>query len=170
MKMEMTAKQKICCGVAALGLGLALVAMSLSSAAAQSCAPDAVHLTGPEREIRFSVDVADDDAERARGLMFRAHMPTSHGMLFVYDAPRTVHFWMENTPLPLDMLFVDRRGVVMRIHENAVPFDRTVIPGGDNVFAVLEINGGLVQQLGISVGDALTHPAFGPEAAVPCDR
>ena len=77
---------------------------------------------------------------------------------------------MKNTLIPLDMIFADATGTITHIHENAVPLDETNIDGGTGVFAVLEINGGLSDAIGISVGDTMKHPSFDPEiAAWPCD-
>ncbi len=100
----------------------------------------------------FTVEIADAPAERAQGLMGRQSMPEDHGMLFAYPAPRPVAFWMQNTPLPLDMLFIDETGRVVSLHENAIPFDETPIPSGLPVRYVLEINGGLAAKLGLRPG------------------
>lgn len=81
-------------------------------------------------------------------------------MLFVYDAPSTVSFWMKNTLIPLDMIFLDQHGVVQRVHENAVPGSLESIPGGDNILAVLEVNGGQSRKLGLVEGAQMRHPAF----------
>lgn len=92
-------------------------------------------------------------------------------MLFVYERPQRVSFWMRNTPLPLDLIFLDETGTVTRIHRNAVPFDETPIPGGGGVLVVLEINGGLSEVFGFAPGDEMQHPAFDPaKAAWPCPR
>ncbi|RYG92439.1 DUF192 domain-containing protein [Loktanella sp. IMCC34160] len=117
----------------------------------------------------FRIEIADDPQERARGLMHVARMPMMEGMLFLYDQPQAVSFWMRNTLIPLDMLFVGPDGVILRIHENAEPMNDTPIPGGEGVLAVLEINGGMSARLGLEPGDALRHPAFGPDAALPCN-
>ncbi len=100
--------------------------------------------------------------------MFVESMPTMTGMLFIYESPQIASFWMRNTLIPLDMLFADPSGRITHIHENAVPLDETSILGGDNVLYVLEINGGIARRLGIDVGDVMQHPAFGPDAAMPC--
>ena len=81
-------------------------------------------------------------------------------MLFVYEKPQHVSFWMENTLIPLDMVFLDAAGRVVRVHENAVPLDRTPIPSGEQVLAVLEINGGLARAIGIAPGAELRHAAM----------
>ena len=90
-------------------------------------------------------------------------------MLVVYERRQSVSFWMENTLIPLDMIFDDETGVVRRIHENAVPLDRTPIPGGDGIQYVLEINGGMAGMLGLSEGDQMRHPSIAQDvAAWPC--
>lgn len=149
---------------------LAALALALPGAALAACAPDVVELKGPRGVARFSVQVADTDATRSRGLMFVERMPSSAGMLFVYDRPGRAVFWMKNTLIPLDMIFADATGTVQRVHENAIPHDETPIDGGDGVLGVLEINGGLARRLGIGPGTVMRHPAFaqGP-AAWPCD-
>lgn len=136
---------------------------------AGSCRTDAIYLKGDWGQARFSIELADSAAERARGLMHRETLPLSGGMLFVYPKPRTVAFWMRNTLIPLDMVFIDETGVVVHIHENAVPGDETPIPGGGVVRFVLEVNGGLIGQLGVDVGSVIRHPSV-PRAlaAWPC--
>jgi uncharacterized membrane protein (UPF0127 family) len=137
--------------------------------AAASCETGRVDLRGDWGQARFSVEVADSAAERSRGLMHRQSLARSAGMLFVYERPQTVSFWMRNTLIPLDMIFMDGSGVVRRIHENAIPLDETGIRGGSDIQFVLEINGGLASSLGIEVGSELRHPSIGPDAAWPCD-
>lgn len=159
-------KVALFCGLMLLPLGG--LASDTAAPISTGCRVDEVILSGPSVSARFSVELADDAGERALGLMNRPEMARSHGMLFVYDKPGPVAFWMANTLIPLDMIFVDRRGVISKVHERAVPLDRTPISGGNAVFAVLEINGGLARAMGISVGDVLRHPAFGSEAADPC--
>lgn len=136
-----------------------------------ACVPDRLDLRWEGGKASFSIEVADTDTTRARGLMFRASMPRFAGMLFVYDSPRNnVGFWMRNTEIPLDMLFFDPAGQMTRLHENAVPFDETVIEGGDNVQYILEINGGMSQKLGIKPGAEMRHPSLDQaNAAWRCD-
>lgn len=143
--------------------------MGMAGAAFATCSADAVNISNQGNLMRFSVEIADDDAERNRGLMFREEMPRGAGMLFVFDPPRAVSFWMRNTLIPLDMIFADRRGVVTRVHANAIPGDETPIPGGDDIYTVLEINGGLAERYGITPGAQMQHPVYGDLAAWPCD-
>ena len=145
-----------------------LAAILLPISATAQCRPDRLTIEGGFGEATFNVQVADDAAERAQGLMHVEVMGTLEGMLFVYEEPQSVSFWMENTLIPLDMIFIDATGRVTRIHEKAVPLDRTAIPGGDGVQFVLEINGGLSRRLGLAVGDAIQHPAVGDGAVLPC--
>lgn len=136
---------------------------------AQDCSPDRAHLRGDWGQAAFDIEIADTEETRARGLMFREHMPRGAGMLFVYEHPQPTAFWMKNTLIPLDIIFFDEQGTVTKVHENAVPGDLTPIPGGDTVFAVLEINGGLARRYGISVGSQLRHEIFSQTGAVwPC--
>jgi uncharacterized protein len=147
---------------------LAAALAALGTGAWAECRDDLVTIRGGFGEAAFTVEIADDPAEQAQGLMHVESMPTFEGMLFVYPSPRQTAFWMENTLIPLDMLFADGTGTITRIHANAVPMDRTPIPGGDAVQYVLEINGGLAERLGIAEGDAMQHPVIGEGAALPC--
>ena len=136
---------------------------------AQACSESHVLLKGDFGEARFTIELADEPGERATGLMHRDYMGRSAGMLFVFEQPQPVAFWMKNTLIPLDMIFTDNTGRIQHIHENAIPHDETPIPGGEGVFAVLEINGGLSEKFGFEVGDALQHPAFSASRAIlPC--
>ncbi|GKY88963.1 DUF192 domain-containing protein [Sinisalibacter aestuarii] len=148
--------------------GFALAAFAQAAWAGDVCAPERLDIRGGFGEARFTVEIADDDAERAQGLMFRESLGTSQGMLFVYPRAGDPRFWMKNTLIPLDMVFVTPEGVVQHVHAMAQPGDLTPIGGGDGVIAVLEIRGGLAAMLGIAPGDELRHPAFGSDAAWPC--
>lgn len=146
------------------------VAMSIGAgqAGAAVCHPEKVTLVGDFGEASFRVTVADDAAERARGLMFVESMPLMEGMLFIYERPQPASFWMKNTLIPLDMIFADEHGRIITVHENAIPHDETAIFGGDAVKYVLEVNGGLTGRLGVSAGDALQYPLIVDDPAAPC--
>ncbi|KAF0116971.1 MAG: hypothetical protein FD150_61 [Rhodobacteraceae bacterium] len=147
-----------------------LMAVPGTAWAEAACAPDRLDVRWADGQESFAVEVADDAAERAKGLMFRQDMPLSEGMLFVYDAPRRPSFWMKNTLIPLDMVFADATGTVTRVHANAVPGDLSPVDGGEGVMFVLELNGGLAARLGIAPGATLRHPAIpSSSAAWPCE-
>ena len=107
----------------------------------------------------FSVEIADTDAERSAGLMFRRVMPDDRGMLFVFEATRRVSFWMKNTPLPLDLVFIDEDGIVVDIRQG-VPFSEAAIAPRSPVRFVLELKAGTAQKAGIVAGDRLRHPVI----------
>ena len=144
------------------------LALLLAGHAQAQCAQDFAEIRTASSTFAFSVEIADTEAERARGLMFRTDLPRDAGMLFLFDdeAPRA--FWMENTPLPLDMLFFDGQGRLCGLVERAEPFTRTPRESGCRAKAVLEINGGLSEALGIRQGAVMRHPAFGDKAVWPC--
>ncbi|SDZ35293.1 hypothetical protein SAMN05444004_11167 [Jannaschia faecimaris] len=134
------------------------------------CAPGIVDIRGDFGSIRFRVELALTPQEQARGLMYRETMPRGAGMLFVYPREANVAFWMRNTLIPLDMIFVDASGVIVRVHDNAVPLDETPIPAGAPTLAVLEINGGMAGKIGIDAGDELRSAALPQEKALwACD-
>ncbi len=109
-------------------------------------------------DFTFKVEIADDTKERADGLMFRTELADDAGMLFDYGREQLASFWMQNTLIPLDMIFIGADGVIKTIHVNARPLDTTSIPSGVRVRFVLEIPGGRSQEIGLKVGDTLEHP------------
>lgn len=138
-------------------------------AATEEAAHEAAYLPShPIQLLRGGKPVAEVRAEMAltldqkrHGLMFRESMPPDAGMLFVYHQPLDAQMWMKNTLIPLDMLFIDADFQVVHIHRNAEPHSLTAIGAGRPVWAVLELNGGAADTLGIAVGDSLRIP---PEA------
>jgi uncharacterized membrane protein (UPF0127 family) len=140
---------------------LAWIALSLGGRAANDGLEplEVATATGPHA---FQVEIAKDDATRERGLMDRRYMAPDHGMLFEFDRDAPVSFWMKNTYIPLDMLFIARTGVVTRVVANAEPLSERVIPSGGPAAAVLELNGGAAAAIGVRVGDKVRHPFFKP--------
>ena len=111
--------------------------------------------TGP---VRFWAEIADEPAEQERGLMFRRELAREHGMLFQFPRPAPQAFWMHNTPLSLDIIFIGPDGRILNIAEHATPFSQDPIPSRGPAIAVLEINAGLSRELGIAPGDRVRHP------------
>lgn len=134
-----------------------------------ACRADRVLVRGDWGQASFKVTLADTPALRARGLMFVEQLGSLEGMWFIYEAPKRATFWMRNTLIPLDMLFASSDGTILKMHENAVPLDSTIIDGGPGVQFVLEINGGMASRLGIAPGDVMQHPSIGPDAVLPCE-
>ncbi|MDP3898137.1 MAG: DUF192 domain-containing protein [Mesorhizobium sp.] len=110
-------------------------------------------------EKSFTVEIADEEREQQRGLMYRDEMADGHGMLFVLNETRQSAFWMENTPLPLDLLFIGEDGRVRAILKGK-PYSRASISPGVPVRFVLELKEGVAARQGIAPGDRLRHPAI----------
>lgn len=107
----------------------------------------------------FTIEVADEEHERSAGLMYRQAMDDDHGMLFVFQQTRPVGFWMRNTPMPLDLVFIGEDGAVRAI-EPGIPFSDATITAGVPVRFVLELKSGIAQKTGIAAGDRLRHPVI----------
>lgn len=108
----------------------------------------------------FQIYLAENPAQRARGLMFVRALPPDWGMLFLYDGPRTISMYMKNTFIPLDMVFIDQSGVVVDVVANTQPGSLKSIVPRQRAAAVLEINGGLAARLGIGPGSRARYEAF----------
>lgn len=111
-------------------------------------------------KVTFAIEVAQSDAEKAKGLMFRTKLSDSEGMLFPYERDMQVTMWMRNTYIPLDMLFIRSDGVIHRIEARAQPHSERIIASQGEVSAVLEIAGGAAERLGIAAGDKVRHALF----------
>ncbi len=147
----------------------ALVLTACAATAHAGCLERVVDLRGPKGMIRFEVEIADTPEARARGLMERTDLDEGEGMLFLFDPPREVAFWMKNTPLPLDIIYIDARGVVLNVAERTTPYSETPLPSEGVARAVLEVNAGLSERFGIGPGTEIRHPRLAPEtAAWPC--
>ena len=112
--------------------------------------------------LSFDVEMAVTPDERSLGLMFRDALDPMSGMLFIYPGPQEVNMWMHSTRIPLDMLFIDADGTIVKIKERAVPYSNEVISSGAPVVAVLELNGGTTSRLGIQPGDRVQLPEISP--------
>jgi uncharacterized membrane protein (UPF0127 family) len=146
-------------GVLGILLGFLLVLSPGVARAASALAPLTIE-TSAGSSLPFRVELARSEAERAQGLMYRDKLAPDAGMLFIYPTDRPVAFWMKNTLIPLDLLFIKRDGTILSIVERAVPLSEASIPSGAPVAAVLEVNGGTVSHLGIKPGDRVRCEAL----------
>jgi len=105
---------------------------------------------------KFRVEVARTEAEQERGLMFRESLPADGGMIFPMKPPRIASFWMRNTVIPLDMIFIRADGTIARIAADTVPYSLEPVDSGEPVAAVLELAGGKAAALGIAEDDVVT--------------
>lgn len=108
----------------------------------------------------FSVEFVGNDADRAKGLMFRRELPEGQGMLFDFDRDQDIAMWMKNTYISLDMIFITGDGRIRRIAENTEPLSLATIPSGGPVRGVLEVIAGTAKKFGIKPGDRVAHPIF----------
>lgn len=146
-----------------------VITFQFSAGGLWAACPNSVATVLTDRaQVRFDVEVAITAQEKAQGLMHRETMAERAGMLFVYDTPQPVAFWMRNTLIPLDMIFIDDHGSVTHVHHNAIPLDETPIYGGDAIAAVLEINAGLAKKFGISNTSRVLHPLITNETELNC--
>lgn len=111
----------------------------------------------------FTVEVVREEKERTRGLMFRRKMKKTRGMLFDYDPPLRMAFWMKNTYISLDIIFIGADGRIINIAERTTPLSLEQLPAKGPARGVLEINGGLSAKLGIKPGDKVHHALFEPK-------
>lgn len=108
----------------------------------------------------FAIEFVANDADRAKGLMFRAELPEGRGMLFDFARDQEIAMWMKNTLIPLDMIFIEGDGRIRRIAENTTPLSESIIPSGGPVRGVLEVIAGTARKFGIKPGDRVAHPIF----------
>jgi uncharacterized protein len=102
---------------------------------------------------RYVVEIAETGQQQSKGMMFRTELADDRGMLFPFNEPRMASFWMKNTVIPLDIIFIRADGVIENIAENAIPYSTDQVQSTAPVVAVLELRGGLTGELGIAAGD-----------------
>lgn len=149
-------------------LAVAIGAALLVAACAGQGAPKDAHgnpletltITTSSGTHRFMVEIADDEAERQRGLMERPPLADDRGMLFQFPDVAERGFWMHNTPSPLDILYIDPRGRIVSIAKNAAPNNDAVIPSNGPAMGVLELRAGRSDEIGAKPGDVVRHPFF----------
>jgi uncharacterized membrane protein (UPF0127 family) len=129
-------------------------------AAAQSTGLPKIEIASKNGSHAFQVELALNDEQRARGLMYRKSLPPGQGMLFDFHSDQPVRFWMKNTYIPLDMIFIRSDGRILNIAENTTPMSENEVPSAGPVQAVLEVRGGTARKLGIAPGDRVANPIF----------
>ena len=134
--------------------------LALSAGFSQAADKSLVEIVSKTGVHSFSVEVVDNDADRAKGLMHRRSLPEGTGMLFDFHREQDVSFWMQNTYIPLDMIFIRADGRIHRIAENTVPLSLDQVPSRGPVRGVLEVIAGTSRKLGIAPGDRVAHPIF----------
>jgi len=147
---------------AALLLAAAAIATGLAGQApAQAAGRGTIEIVTKTGVHPFAVELATNDAERSRGLMFRKELPEGQGMLFDFEREQPVSFWMHNTYISLDMIFIRGDGRILSIAENTEPLSDRLVPSGGPVRAVLEVIAGTAVKLGIAPGDRVAGAIFG---------
>jgi hypothetical protein len=146
-----------------LGWAFSLLAAALITAAAdiaKAAELQTLEIASKTGVHVFQVEMAVTPEEKEHGLMFRRELPEGQGMLFDFQFDQNVAFWMKNTYIPLDMLFIRADGRILRIAENTEPLSERNIPSGGPVRAVLEVIGGTAKKLGIAAGDRVGGSIF----------
>ena len=146
--------------LAGLAVWLTLVGPGVPAAAQNAVKLEPLTIVTSAGKHIFRVEVMRKDEELARGLMFRRSLPRDQGMLFDFREVRPVAMWMRNTYIPLDMVFIDARGLVVNVAENTEPLSEATIPSAGPVLSVLEVNAGTAKRIGVKAGDLIMHPLF----------
>lgn len=148
-----------------LSLFLALTLLSVPAFAEESDlqskkATEDIVIQTQTQSLPFKVELALTKQEQNKGLQMRNSLEDNAGMLFMFKTPGTPKFWMKDTFISLDMIYIDQTGTIVGIHPKAIPLDKTPIDAPAECSAVLEIAGGAAQKLGISTGDTVIHRFF----------
>ncbi len=122
--------------------------------------PQDLEIASETRKSHFSVEIASNEAEREQGLMCRTALKPGQGMLFEFPDNDERNFWMKNTLIGLDIIYIGSDGHIVSIQKNAKPFDQTPLPSNGQATGVLEIAAGLSDKLGLKAGDVVQHPFF----------
>ncbi|WP_119268879.1 DUF192 domain-containing protein [Taklimakanibacter deserti] len=140
---------------------LAAVSIGRAETSELPTVPLTVESNGGKMRTGFTAELAATPEHRAKGLMFRTELAEDRGMLFDFKQTRSVSMWMKNTPVSLDMIFSDDKGVVLYVARNTVPYSEDIITPGMPVYAVFEVKAGTAYRLNIRPGDRLLNPIFG---------
>lgn len=147
--------------LAAAGLAGERLPAAIGTARAAEFATDQLTIVTLRGRFPFAVEMAVTPEQRSQGLQYRQVLAANAGMLFDFGETAPVAMWMLNTPIPLDMLFIDAAGWVVRVAERTTPYSLDVIESGQPVRAVLEIAGGTAERLAVRKGSRILHPLFG---------
>jgi len=137
-----------------------IVLLFLGTALTIASGEDTLLIVGPDSTVEISIELVDTEEARRVGLMKRTHLDPMAGMLFDFKKEQFVAMWMKDTLIPLDMLFVNSRGRIVFIKENAQPGDLTTVQAGQPILAVLELVGGFSQKHQVQVGHRLVYTLF----------
>jgi uncharacterized membrane protein (UPF0127 family) len=141
-------------------LFLLMLVFGLAPTLASSAGVETLEIAAKSGVHAFSVELATNDEERARGLMYRKELPEGKGMLFDFQTEQPVSFWMKNTYVSLDMIFIRADGRILSIAENTTPLSERQVPSGGPVRGVLEVVAGTARKMGIKPGDRVAHRIF----------
>src|SRR5271168_4982710 len=144
------------------GFALFLLISMLMSPVRAAGGLEPLEITTASGPHAFQVEIADNEASREKGLMFRRFMPADRGMLFEFERNEPVAFWMKNTYIALDMIFISRDGTVTHVAANAEPLSEAIVPSGGPCVAVLELNAGVAAKIGLVPGDKVRAAFFKP--------
>ena len=143
-------------------LALALSLAPGSASWAETATNGTLEIETDDGTVTLSIEIADEPNERSRGLMFRDALDDDSGMLFIYPVPRIASFWMKNTLIPLDMIFIDQSGEVTSIARETVPYSLKPVRSTVPVKYILEIDGGDAERLGIEAGNKMSWEVHEP--------
>lgn len=168
--MTRNAGRSLILAAAMLGVGLSATACSARETSAQA-GVEQPHGTDPKAvteplsiqtakgKVDFKVEIADTEPERQHGLMYRTSLPPQYGMLFIFERPGERSFWMHNTYIPLDIIYIGADGKIVSI-VHGKPFDDTPLASNGAALGVLELYDGEAARLGVAVGDKVEHRMF----------
>lgn len=145
---------------AVIGTGLPPVRAESPAGREAAQRTEPLGIVSKTRRNTFDVEVMRNDADRARGLMYRRSMAADRGMLFDFERVAPVTMWMKNTYLSLDMVFIRADGTIARVAADTEPLSTAIVASGEPVLAVLELNAGTAAKFGIRAGDRVEHSMF----------
>ena len=140
------------------------------SSLAYACSLDSLFVKSNDVITEIYVEVADTPQSRKQGLMYRDQLAPLSGMFFIFDKPQKVQFWMKNTSISLDMIFINRNGVVEKVIERTIPYSQNLIYGGSDIQYVLELPSGLSKELNIRSGTEVIHPLIKSKSIWFCEN